>query len=405
MGLGRASKAKKQKKEKSPVKEVEDDTDTEDFLTVPLEVGADADDPLSQLSALWKTWLLSDRENELILNGVVNECDRLMRLAAEGGKEKDGETNVKRSPELYAIFGLALADSARFHTEDDENSGTAVKDYFDNAMGRVDNGLDKFGESGLLKFAKSSILMNRIPLEYISHMSFESKSNEYPDVTELLDDALELYREGSKDENVKLGQELWIFEILEAFNDLQEIVRNFGRDQSEEIDSEEEVEEEEMEESGQIVSLLDEHHPLYKLIGKLEKPDYGEFFKDQVSNYLKHTENNKQLKRKVAGKLGLWYLSKAEQAATKYGSGGKAESMDAAIGIIKTCIKHLKEAWSDEDPDSWVDLAEAQITYANLLPVDSKEQEHLYELAEKSLKKANNATHGKYTDILESLHD
>ncbi|VEU23222.1 DEKNAAC104357 [Brettanomyces naardenensis] len=433
LGLGKASEAKRAKKEqengsgevedgaKVDILEAKPDDNEEDFITVPLEEDADPDDALSQLVALWRTWLRSDRENELLLNGVVNECDRILR------EEKE---ETKNSSSLFAVFGLALADLAKFHTEDSD-----VKDYFENALERVDNGLDKYSDSPELKFAKSSIILNRIPLEYISHMDIESKSDEYPDIEALLEIATELYKEAAigaqKEKKFDIFKELWVVEILESLDDLIEIVRSFGKEHDEEEEDEEEEGEGEGEE--EEVITLSKDHPLYEVIRGIDK--YGEFFRSQTANYLKTLKKagikDETLKLRAARRLGVWYLIEAENAASKYAEltyGGeddtntkeaaaaaaakklsKVDKKQAetakteATKLAKSAVEYLKEAWNEEDPKSWADLAEAQITYGNLYPEGSSQQESLYEKAEKGLKKANNATHGKYKEILEGL--
>ena len=63
----------------------------------------------------------------------------------------------------------------------------------------------------------------------------------------------------------------------------------------------------------------------------------------------------------------------------------------------------MKRAKDEEDPETWVGIAEAMISLGNLYEVDSKQQDDLYVEAEKILKKANNVTNGKFKEELDNL--
>ena len=54
--------------------------------------------------------------------------------------------------------------------------------------------------------------------------------------------------------------------------------------------------------------------------------------------------------------------------------------------LITKALDYLKQAKDEEDPETWVSIAEAMISLGNLYEVDSKEQEDLYLEAEKILK-------------------
>lgn len=165
LGLGKAAKAKKQKKESSEGPEQPEQQSNE--ITVELNEEADANDELSQLRALWKTHAKSDKDNELVVNGIIHECDRLLRNSnlAQGedeSKNKDTEQGRQELPaDFHSIYALALADLAFFHTSD----ASKVKEFFDAAVERVDLGLQSNSGSIELLFTKSRILINQIPLQ------------------------------------------------------------------------------------------------------------------------------------------------------------------------------------------------------------------------------------------------
>ena len=71
--------------------------------------------------------------------------------------------------------------------------------------------------------------------------------------------------------------------------------------------------------------------------------------------------------------------------------------------MITKALDYLKQAKDEEDPETWVSIAEAMISLGNLYEVD-KEQEDLYLEAEKILKRANNVTNGKFQEELDNLY-
>ncbi|GMG38807.1 unnamed protein product [[Candida] boidinii] len=144
VGIGKLNKQKKRKLEdsrsESPEKKIAGKEDTPEVattefstesneLTVKLNEEVDPNDPISQLRGLWHTWLKSEKDNEMILNGVIHECDRMLRkvhnLSSDTkdkiSKSEDNENEIKLNGEFYSIYALALAELASFHTinEDD----------------------------------------------------------------------------------------------------------------------------------------------------------------------------------------------------------------------------------------------------------------------------------------------
>ncbi|OUM52263.1 hypothetical protein BVG19_g1435 [[Candida] boidinii] len=486
VGIGKLNKQKKRKLEdsrsESPEKKIAGKEDTPEVattefstesneLTVKLNEEVDPNDPISQLRGLWHTWLKSEKDNEMILNGVIHECDRMLtkvhNLSSDTkdkiSKSEDNENEIKLNGEFYSIYALALAELASFHTineddledeeetekkeekkesVDDDDEVEKVKDFFDAAMERLEEGFEKFkdDEESLidLNFAKSKTILSRIPLEYISSLKVEDKIKELPNLPNLknlLDESIKSYEYSIKtiikdiskynklinnenDYNLQM-------DILDSFDDLLDIVDNFGKHHEEGLDSDDE-ENEKLIEDNEV--QLHKSHPLYAI---KESDDYNLWWREQslqlfelVKNNSKDDSENEDLKkliRNISSKIGQSYLMEAEEPSSIYtmleyyndeeneAGNGEINGLTAneaskiAIELIKTAIKFLKEAYNDEDPQSWVNLAESEISLGNLYPLESELQEKYYQRAEKRLNKANNATHGKYQDILDNL--
>ncbi|CAK7903939.1 enhancer of translation termination 1 [[Candida] anglica] len=415
LGLGKAAKAKKQK-----VAETTEETGDESSasatpsneITVELNEAADADDEMAQLKALWGTYSKSEKENELVLNGIIHECDRLLRNGSEDEK-------VIIPDYFHSIYALALSELALFHTVD-EDSDKKIKEYFTAALERIELGLEANPESIDLLFAKSRILMNRIPLQYISQLK-QDVTSKVPKLEKLLDEALKIYENAeTKSESSKdlqhFNEENLI--ILEALDDLLDMVDNFGRPQKED---EQDDDDEEESGDGEDEVELPEDHPLYEI---KNSDSYNQWWRDHTIIFLEKVnarESSEEvigLRRELAKRLGQSYLQEAEipssvYTALTYDEGledvkelhglTREQAQEISKELFITATKYFELAQDKDEPESWVPIAEAKISLGNLYELESEEQEKLYKDAEKILIKANKATQGKYQDILDNL--
>ncbi|KAI3406769.2 ETT1 [Candida oxycetoniae] len=442
LGLGNLAKVKKQKlKEekraaaaaasKEEEKEVEDNDANQLSVALPEEV--DANDEIAQLKGLFKTYINSERDDELILNGIIHECDRLLRKQDE---EKDDKNKNALGPDFYKIYAIALSELANFHTDDIKQVG----EFFEAGIERVEDGLAKHPDNIDLQFTLAKISINQIVLQYISQLSLESKL-EGNDIKRKLDKALQVYESAeakAKESNnfEAFGNEEY-FDILEAVDDLLDIVDNFGKDvedeedekkskevteETEEDDEEEEEKEEKKEEEDdddeEEVELA-ETHPLYAI---KNTDEYNQWWRDHTITYLENLDKlatpSPTLRKQLNHRLGQSYLKEAEipcnvYTTLKYDEDYQGieelqgltlkESKKIAQDLMHTALEYLKQAENKEEPESWVDIAEAMISLANLYDLESEEQESLYKDAEKLLNKANNATNGKYQDVLDNF--
>ncbi|AGO11977.1 AaceriAGR299Wp [[Ashbya] aceris (nom. inval.)] len=403
LGLGKKSKQKRQKAEGSA--EGNKETTPLDQIHVEVEGGGDPEDSVVQLKALWKSYLQSEREDERMLNGIVHECDRLLRNQEEEGLEL-GE-------EFHSIYALALSELAVFRTEDKGREGReSVGEFFDAAAERVDLGLQYFPASDMLALAKAKVIFQRIPLQYISQLTPNSTGSVDVDLQLLLE-------EGKASFRVVPHDPLAVSEPLDIFSDLLEIIANFGREEEidEGLDSDAEDEPEEVE--------LPEAHPLYRLREHL--PEHAEWLQQQLlalfnvlekPNAEEEESEATKFYRKIANKLGQSYLDAAAEPSIIFttltyekedpSADDEKKAQEAqriAQGLTERAIEFFKEAESAEDPQTWVDTAEVLISLGNLQENESDKQEMLYKQAEEKMVKANKATNGKYKHILDTLLD
>lgn len=413
LGLGKAAKAKKHK----PGKEEKGNE-----IHVELDDEADPDDELAQLKGLWETYRLT-RDNEMVLNGVIHECDRLLRNQTEDQK--------KLPAELHSIYALALADLTIFNTQVDEDSPIDIeniKQIFDAALERAELGSEQYPDSIELGFAKAGIIFNRIPLQYISQWDLDTKKqNGIVDVAKLLDEALASYEKSEASVKMLQNYSLLnqnVFEALKALDDLLDIISNFGRQVNEGLDSDNESEDE-----NEV--KLSKKHPLHQ-VANTDKysswlVDHGTSFGDMVSKVHKRLLQKEELSASEAKNLaffkavsltvGQLLLQAAEKPSTiftmmAYDSDVEEEEIegysakdaqDAALKYTTKAIEFMKNAEDAEVPQTWVDVAEALIDLGNLHDNESEAQAEAYAEAEKRLERANNATNGKYQVILDNL--
>lgn len=424
LGLGK-HKSKKQKI--GPTSEKGSDKN-EQLLTVELANEVNPDDPLSQLTGLWKTWKNGERDSELILNGIINECDRIMRNCAENG----GKEDIKLNDEFHSIYGQALSDISKFKPEEE------MKEWIENAFERIDEGFTKFGRDNIrLKLAKCSIILTKIGSLYIGQMTIDSTKDKFEGLKELFESFTKLWTDSvnlaEKKKDFILFKEESTLELLNIFDDLLDIVDKFGNQRAEVVDSDNEEDEEEEEKESKDIDAknaleaedfeISQDHPLYEI---QQSDSYNTFWRDNMLKFkdLMGEDVEKQVAKSVYEKLGQSYLMEAEEPIAFFSSyqyeregteedaeGEDDEEMEEAVSsarqegmrLVEEALIYLRKAHDEDDPKTWANVAEALITFGNLLELDSKEQEEAYEEAEKLLRRANNATHGHYEDILQSL--
>ncbi|QLQ82019.1 hypothetical protein HG537_0G02730 [Torulaspora globosa] len=395
LGLGQKNKEKKRKLESGNGKDV---TPGADQISVELDDNEDLDNEFSQLKGLWQSYFNSDRENDYVLNGVVHECDRLLRQSQE-----DEEIKKNINDEFHGIYALALSELSIFKAGEDKK---LVSEFFENALERCELGLTAFGDSQLLKLVWAKIVIQRIPLEYISQLKVNSKPGTLDvDINEQLEKAKEKF-------SVNKDYLELCFEVLQMFDDLLDIVENFGH----ENDIDEGLDSDQDEELDQVE--LSPKHPLYKLQQNLSV-NY-QWLRDEMVKLLDATDDKKfnKLYRNIARSAGHLFLKAAEEPTSvfmhlQYEEDDQEskddekckEAQQEALKYTKQALKYLEKGQVEDEPETWVEVAEAYIDLGNLYDYQSKDQENAYHIAEDILKKANKASHGKFQDILDNLLD
>ncbi|KAL6940814.1 hypothetical protein ACO0QE_004732 [Hanseniaspora vineae] len=426
LGLAGSKKNKKQKttnetstkpvsKEATPLSESgtpQPPVAGQEEIHIELEQNDDLEDDFTQLKGLWNTYAKSSKDNEILLNGIIHECDRLMRL-----------TELTKPFEFYGIYALALSELAIFQEEDDDKKRfEQIHEFFESSLEFVQDGLRKYAGNKLLELVKSKILFQRIPLEYIAQLaitfnaddtdekekSTKDNKNDFllkydtpVDLDQILSQAKSLYQ---SDISNALSKNLSL-EILQSFNDLLDIVDNFGCEKiylDEGLDSDDEEEETKLQMYSQS---LDSTHPLYTLTQK-SSDNYAwllkklEVLHEKVSssNETKDTKFDKKI-LKTAGGIYMRMAFPHIDAYTELAFDDDDEKPRRKQKAI--CLGGRN--YADDEPEDWANYSECLIELGNLHEIDSKEQQQLYKEAEELLNKANKATNGKYQDILNNL--
>ena len=421
--LGLHQAAKKKKLEGRDREENPQEEKPSNELRVELNNDADGDNEIEQLKGLWKTYLFSEKENELILNGIVNESDRLLRDSSNSEKESP------QMPEIFhSIYALALGELALFQGRKAEK----VKEFFLAAFERVQFGLYVSPKSPELLFAKARLLIRQIPLQYVAQLNEESSiSDETPDLSKNADYAFYVYDNAQKEAQEQGKMELFDverFEILRSVEDLLQLIKTFGKiEEDASSDEEDESDDDEVE--------LSPKHPLYLL---RHSGKYYKWWKDNVVSFLKnldallkkphldYTDEEKSehelisLRREICKEIGQAFLQEAELPSSVYTTLAydddfkdteelegltQEESQKVSQELYTEALVYLKQAQNKDDPQSWVSVAEATISLGNLFPLESSEQEEHYQNAEKILVRANNVTNGEYQTILDTLQE
>lgn len=400
LGLGKASQNKKSKQQDS----AKDTSAEEQVLTVELPSQSANDGEFGELVGLWDTYLDSD-QGELVLNGVINECDRLERNPPK-------ETDAHDKNTFLAIYSMGLSEMSKYHEDD--------------SLGWIEFALEKSQklDGSLGGFVKCFIGLNELGCR-IGQLSLQEEGTESSSDFDFLkgfQNVVDNWNKSMKapEAEVKpLLQKKWVLSILDTLDDLLELIDNFNHEnQAEVLDSDNEEEEEDED----IEDLLKEKnndlpadHPLYAV---QQSDDFNTFWRSAMISIKDLVEPGTSLSRGVFKKLGQSYLMEAENPILVYTSltyeqgpdvkptkeeteQAKAAQKDAKE-LVGTALDYLSKTWDDEDVQSWVDIAEAEITMGNLFE-EGPEQEDWYAKAEKKLKMANNSSHGKYQAILDSL--
>lgn len=409
-------------------------------IHIELEQNDDLEDDFTQLKGLWNTYAKSSKENEILLNGIIHECDRLMRL-----------TELSKPFEFYGIYALALSELAIFQEEEDDTKRfEKIHEFFESSLEFVQDGLSKYSGNKLLELVKSKILFQRIPLEYIAQLAITFNSDDDDDekknkknkndfllkydtpvdLDQILSQAKTLYQ---PDVSNVLSKNLSL-EILQSFNDLLDIVDNFGCEKiylDEGLDSDDEEEETKLQMYSQSLSS---NHPLYSLAQKSSE-NYSwllenlENLHEKISsNEIQDTNFDKKI-LKTAGGIYMRMAFPHIDAYTEFAfddddddendddddvkkDNKKLSAQDEqsmrdnqakAIDHLQKAKNNLFASMREDEPEDWANYSECLIELGNLHEIDSKEQQQFYKEAEQLLTKANKATNGKYQDILNNL--
>lgn len=291
--------------------------------------------------------------------------------------------------------------------EDEARPGEDVHACFE----RAEQALADCASSPLVSLARAKVQFQRVPLEFVSQLTAESRESR---LQLALESQLQAGREAF---TVVPGDLALSLEVLRSFDDLLDIVENFGdaRAADEGLDSDEEAggEGEADADAADVGVELASTHPLFPVRENL--PSHYDWLEEALGSLdaVATTAADAKLLRDIATARGELALRRAQPAVQHYlqeayGDDTEITEQTRELGVgaaamLRVALEHLERAQDPEDPDTWVAVAEATIELGNVLEQDSEEQARAYADAEGLLERANVAAHGKYKDVLENL--
>lgn len=405
------SKSRKQQKTSSSKEngENEKEKSTTPQLNIELEENENADNVTVQLIGLWNSYLNSSRDSDALLNGIVNECDTLL-----SNKDGSGES-LKKDDQFLAVFALALSELTIFNVK-------KIHEYFEDSLDII-NLFTEEKHTDILNVVESKIIFQRIPLEYISKLEEDSSTKIDVNLSKLIElgqlkfkSMIKLISD-NKYQNHKFINGL-IIENISIFNDLIDIVENFGSKKNLDEGLDSEVESDAEDKNEEIVQLKP-NHPLYKIQQNLTH--LAKWLRIEMTKFLPNLTKETKQYYYMSKLIGESFLKESEFFSETYlqmaygddDDEDDEEEMDnetihasqkESIELITKAIEYLTKAQDPENADSWAQLAEAYIDLGNVQDNESTEQERSYKEAEQILQKANIASHNKYQYILDNLN-
>lgn len=367
LGLNKSSKTKKQKTEEP--KDIEKDNDSNE-QQAQIELDVDPEDELGQIYALYNAEAKEQGGREKILSGVVNECDRMLRDAAE---KKENDQLPAKFHGVYAKALLELSVFADLFAEEQEQN---CEEFLDTALDRVDVGLDIEKENGELLLTKCKILLELVSVRMKKAQVNEKLYETAAHCVKTLDEAVELY------EGVEKNSDKFTFEQLKILNQFLELGNWMGS-----------IENEEQE-------------------GKLKGSEkYGSWCKTRFESILEKEKDEVILRLANKG-LGEYYLELADRMGIDEEEETDKQKIAEYEKQARIAVNYLLKAESDEEKEASVlpILAEAQIELANFLftykeTETNEEANKLYKDGVMRLKKAQRMGLGDFNDMLEELQE
>lgn len=409
LGLAKANKNKKSKTEGA---KNADNTDESRKITIEVDEEIDSDDTIGQLKALYKTYLttkgqitnleeIEDIERlgtcQKILAGIIHECDHLLRNA-----EQSTEQSSEITPDFHNVYALALLGMAAFAESKGKERDTR-EDFIKAAIERIDTGLvdqdDKTVWSLYFTRAKAKVELANETLRQLEESEDALLDEVSSAMSSQLDDAIADYEKGEQVIFSHGMQKEYSNDQLETIEAILKIADELGAIESEMEGESLDIQKKYLEWSKERWLQILDKVPTSKGKAKVA---------EDADNLLKITE------RANRG-IGEYYLAVAAPMLSQFENAQDEDNEDSEPlsdkeltelkSIMGKAVESLLIAEDEEDGETLVMIAEAQISLANLYDTDSEEQKGLYSEAIIRLKKAQRLGFGSYQELISELEE